>query len=314
VKVVLSYEAGADHLAALRAAAPGAELEVVASEHRARAEIVDADAFLGNRFFVQSAGAAGRLRWMQSGSMGVDEILTRLDRAPWFVLTRVRNCYEAEVAEHAIALLLAAVRRIDDFALDRRDGVWRPRSLTTLGGQTAIVLGLGGIGREVAPRLHGLGIHVVGVRAHHSGRPAPTAWGEICGPDSWRARLPEARALVLALPRTPETRHLVGADELATLPEGAAVVNVGRGGTLDDAAIAAAAASGRLVAGLDVTEQEPLPRGHPLWSARGLVLTPHVGRSREAHPRRWEPLFVENLRRFHRNEPLLHVVDPARGY
>jgi phosphoglycerate dehydrogenase-like enzyme len=251
---------------------------------------------------------------MQSGSMGVDEILGRLGRAPWFVLTRVRGCYESEVAEHAVALLLAAVRRLGDFERDRAESRWQPRALSTLGGETAIVLGLGGIGLEIARRLQALGMHVIGVRAHHVGVSTPTSWGEVCGPESWRARLTGARALVVALPRTAATRHLVGASEMAALPDGAAVVNVGRGGTLDDLALANELATGRLVAGLDVAEQEPLGTGHPLWSVPGVVLTPHVGRSLEVRPRAWEPLFVENLRRFHSGDRLLHVVDPTRGY
>ncbi len=134
-------------------------------------------------------------------------------------------------------------------------------------------------------------------------------------PDSWRARLPETDILVLALPLTPETRQLVGREELAALPHGAFVVNVGRAQTLDEDALLQGLHDGRLGgAGVDVLRDEPPPPDHAAWAEPNLLLTPHVARSPEEPPFRWEPLFVENLRRFAADEPLLNVVDVDAGY
>ena len=121
--------------------------------------------------------------------------------------------------------------------------------------------------------------------------------------------------LLLALPLTPATHHVVGAAELAALPAEALVVNVGRGGTLDERALLHALQRDQLRgAGLDVLEHEPLPADHPLWREPKVLITPHVGRSLEQPPFRWEPLFVENVRRYVGGEPLLNVVDQRRGY
>jgi phosphoglycerate dehydrogenase-like enzyme len=134
-------------------------------------------------------------------------------------------------------------------------------------------------------------------------------------PDAWRAQLPETHILVLALPLTQETRGIVGHAELSALPDGAFVVNVGRARTLDEDALFAALACGRVAgAALDVLDEEPPARESRAWSEAGLLLTPHVARSPEKPPFRWEPLFVENLRRFVAGEPLLNVVDIRAGY
>ncbi len=142
-----------------------------------------------------------------------------------------------------------------------------------------------------------------------------TSGAILWGPDTWRTALTTTDVLVLALPLTAETHYLVGADELAALPMGSFVVNIGRGGTLDEQALLAVLRAGQLGgAALDVLEQEPPPPDHPLWHESRVLLTPHVGRSVERPPFRWEPLFIENVRRFAAGEPLLNVVDRERGY
>jgi phosphoglycerate dehydrogenase-like enzyme len=187
--------------------------------------------------------------------------------------------------------------------------------LTTLRRRRALVLGWGGIGRGVARRLGGFGIEVEGVRRSLVTPSAVEDGFVVYSPGSWRKRLSRTDILVLALPLTDETRDLVGAEELAALPPGALVVNVGRPQTIDEAALLSALRDGRLGgAGLDVVRDEPPPPDHPVWSDPRLLLTPHVARSLEEPPFRWEPLFVENLRRFAAEEPLVNVVDVHAGY
>jgi phosphoglycerate dehydrogenase-like enzyme len=288
----LTYEPSSAHLDALRAAAPGIELRVAADLGSARSLIRDARAVMGNRFFRESVDAAERLEWMQSGSHGVDLIL---DVAPP-LLTCVRGVYDDEVADHALALLLGLTRGIGSFQ------GWEPQPLRTLAGGRAAIVGWGGIGRAVGRRLSACGMDVTGV-------------GRRDGRAGLEAALRGADVLVLALPLTPHTRRLIAREELALLAPDALVVNVGRGGTLDDEALFDLVESGRLGgAGLDVLEVEPPPADSRAWTLPQVVLTPHVGRSREAEPRRWEPLFVENLRRWSAGEPLLNVVDREAGY
>jgi phosphoglycerate dehydrogenase-like enzyme len=167
----------------------------------------------------------------------------------------------------------------------------------------------------IARRLAALGARVEGVRRNHRGAAMDDAGFPVWGPDGWRARLPHVDLLFMALPLTPETRSLVGRAELAALPRHARLVNVGRGGTADEAALLEALAAGRLAgAALDVLEEEPPSADFAGWAEPRLIVTPHVARSVESPPHRWEPLFVENLRRFASGEPLCNVVSREAGY
>jgi phosphoglycerate dehydrogenase-like enzyme len=292
MKILLMYEPRAEHLARLQTAAPYVDFVVARDETEARTLIADADAVLGNRWFYQSVDAAPRLRWMQSNSMGVDLILERAGRCD-FVLTCARGVYDAEVAQHAIALALAVVRGLHISRDAQNRAEWKRAHLRDIGDLDALILGWGGVGQCIAKLLEPFGTRV------HAGRSD--------GRYSFDVDL-----LILALPLTSRTRHLVGAEELRTLRPGAFVVNVGRGETLDTRALLAARHLGG--AALDVFEDEPLPAEHPLWSRPDILITPHVARSIEEPPHRWEPLFEENVRRFAAGEPLLHVVDREKGY
>ncbi len=292
MKILLMYEPGAEHLARLQGAAPRADFAVAHDEDDARALVVDADAVLGNRWFYQSVDAATHLRWMQSGSMGVDLILERAGHRD-FILTCARGVYDAEVAQHAVALALALVRGLPAFRDAQHRSQWSRARLRDIGDMDALILGWGGVGQSIARLFEPFGTRV---RA-----------GRSDGAYSFDVDL-----LFLALPLTPRTRHLVGAKELRALRPGAFVVNVGRGETLDTDALLAASHLGG--AALDVFESEPLPAEQPLWARRDILITPHVARSIEGPPYRWEPLFEENVRRFAAGEPLLHVVDREKGY
>jgi phosphoglycerate dehydrogenase-like enzyme len=292
MKILLMYEPHAEHLARLHAAAPDASFDVAHSEEEARSLIAGADAVLGNRWFYQSVGAATRLRWMQSNSMGVDLILERGGHRN-FTLTCARGVYDMEIAQHAVALSLALVRQLHVFRDSQQRAAWERTRLDDLRGMDVLILGWGGVGQTIAKLLEPFGTRI------HAGRTD--------GAYSFDVSL-----LIMALPLTPRTHHLVGANELTTLRPGAFVVNVGRGETLDTHALLAARhLSG---AALDVFEDEPLPPEHPLWSRKDILITPHVARSIETAPFRWEPLFEENVRRFAAGEPLLHVVDREKGY
>lgn len=316
MNVLLMYEPSAAHWAALKEAASDANLCVARDLPSAARLIVDADAVLGNRYFLQSLPYARRLRWMQSGSMGTDRILAGGDALANLIITCARGVYDDEIAEHAVALVLALARGIHYARDQQRQQRWGRRPLRTLIGSRALVLGWGGVGRGIARRLAALGVQVGAVRRGHLGPPAPDETGVLVhGPATWRHALSTIDLLIMALPLTRESNHLVGRDELAALPPHAFVVNVGRGGTLDDDALLAMLQTERLAgAGLDVLECEPPPANHPIWFEPKVLLTPHEARSLESPPFRWEPLFVENLRRFASGEPLLNVVDRALGY
>ncbi|HEX8212795.1 MAG TPA: NAD(P)-dependent oxidoreductase [Longimicrobium sp.] len=316
MRVLLMYPPSPAHRAALEEAAPGVEIRVASSAEDAARHIAGADAVLGNRYFLQSLPRARRLRWMQSNSMGMDLVLSAGELLDGVAVTSVRGVYDDEVAEHALALALALLRDLHRLRDDQRERRWTRRPLARLSESRALVLGWGGVGVGIARRLAALGVRVEGVRRSHRGAAAGDSTGfPVWGPDRWRDRLPHAELLFLALPLTPDTRCLVGRAELAALPHHARVINVGRGGTIDQAALLEALAAGRLGgAALDVLEEEPPSPDFAGWAEPRLIVTPHVARSMELPPHRWEPLFVENLRRFAAGEPLCNVVSRELGY
>jgi phosphoglycerate dehydrogenase-like enzyme len=311
------YPPSPSHLEALEDAAPGARFLWARDEPSAQRLIRNAEVVLGNRYFLQALPFARQLRWMQSNSMGVDRILTGAgSELRQITLTCARGLYDDEMADHALALLLGTARNLHLARDAQQGGRWPRWSLPTLAGRQAMILGWGGIGRAIARRLAAFQVRMHAARRSHQGPPAPNENGYVIhGPGTWREVLPATDLLIMALPLTPETRHLVGQEELAALPPDAIVVNIGRGATLDERALFQTLAQGRLWgAGLDVLETEPPPADHRIWRERRILLTPHVGRSLEEPPYRWEPLFVENLRRYVNKEPLLNVVDQEVGY
>ncbi len=315
-RVLLFYRPHPEHLARLRAAAPDHELVVAATEAEALAAAPGAVAILGNRFFLQTLPVARRLRWFQSNSVGMDLVLSDpLLRRRGIVVTNVRGVYDDELADHALALLLAAVRGVAAADRDLRDGRWERRPLPHLAGRRVLVLGFGGVGRAICRRLVASGAEVRALcRRPHRSRDAARALGvTLAGSEALPDELAAAWAVMVALPLTPATRGLLDRRRLSLLPDGAFLVNVARGALIEDAALREQLPRLGGV-GLDVFAEEPLPPGHWLREEPRAVLTPHVGRSPETGRPRWERLFEENLGRFAAGEPLLNVVDLEAGY
>ena len=220
------------------------------------------------------------------------------------VLCNARGARDAPVAEWVVGALLGASAGLLRAARTRR---WTPMAPTELLGSTVLVLGAGSIGEAVRERLVPFGAEVVAVARR--ARPGVRAVEEL------PALLPRAEALVVLLPLTDATRGMVDAAMLAALPDGALILNAGRGAVLDTDALTAEVGAGRLRAVLDVTDPEPLPDDHPLWAQDGvLAITPHRAGYSEAADRRAAELPADQLLRAARGEPLLNVValDPAR--
>ena len=316
MKILLMYPPPPDHLSALRAAAPGGTFEIAENEATAREAIGDAEVVLGNRYFLQCLPRARRLRWLQSGSVGVDLILRGAGEGLREVtLTCARGVYDDEVAEHALALLLGVARGLHLARDAQRDRRWPRWSLPTVSGRSCLVLGWGGVAKGIARRLRALGVKVQAARRRHEGPPILDDGCPVHGPATWRGVLRDTQLLLMALPLTDETQGLVAREELDQLPEGAIIVNVGRGGTLDEQALLDSLKSGRLCgAGIDALADEPPARSHGAWREERLLLTPHVARSLETCNHRWQALFVENLARYASGRPLRNVVDQRAGY
>nr|WP_240437522.1 2-hydroxyacid dehydrogenase [Sciscionella marina] len=241
------------------------------------------------------------LGFVQALSAGVEKLLPLV--GPDVVLCNGRGLHDASVAEHALGLVLAAQRDVPRWVRQQWTGSWARAHTRSLIDATVVILGYGSIGAAIETRLRACGATVVPVA--NRARPETGVYGvaelvEI---------LPRADILVLVLPDSAGTRGLLDAARLALLPDDALVVNVGRGRTVDTEALFAETASGRLRAALDVTDPEPLPPGHRLWTVDGVLITPHVaGGSASFYPRAAD-FAVAQLRRFAAGEPLENIVE-----
>ncbi|HEY8054428.1 MAG TPA: D-2-hydroxyacid dehydrogenase [Terriglobales bacterium] len=277
----------------------------------------DADAAIAFRLDPRLYRNAARLRWIHCPAAAVHQLLNPHLIASPIVVTNGAAVHAPTVVEHGLAMMLALARGLPHAFADQAARRWQPHpwlgGLRRLAGSTAAVLGMGHIGSGLAASLHALGVYVIGVRQHPD-RPV-AGCAEMQAPAALPQILPRADWLVLALPATNATDRMIGAPQLALLPPRAAVVSLGRGTALDQAALAASLASGRLSgAALDVFEHEPLPADSPLWSAPGCLITPHVAASAPDTWQRQTELMARHLRRFLAGEPLDAPVDKQRGY
>lgn len=244
-------------------------------------------------------GSLPALRLVQSLSAGVDGLLPAVPAGA--LLCSARGARDRAVAEWVVGAILADVKRLGEALSRQRERRWERMTAGDVAGMRVVVLGHGSIGGELARMLAALGAEVTAV--------ARRARPGVHGVEALPRLLRTADALVSLLPLTVATRGLVDASVLARLPDGALVVNAGRGTTLDTEALRAELARGRLRAALDVVEPEPLPADHPLWDAPGLILTPHVaGGTRGGTAAAWRFAGAQ-LVRFARGEPLRNVVE-----
>jgi phosphoglycerate dehydrogenase-like enzyme len=265
-------------------------------------------------FFPSPAGRAvlsqmRSLRVVQLLTAGVDWI--RPDVPASALLCNARGVHDASTAEWVVAAILSALRAFPRFSAEQAAGRWAYQETGQLAGRTVLIVGYGAIGAAVERRLAGFEVTVQRVaRSPRPGEGADGA-GAVAGLAELPALLPAADVVVLLVPATPESQGLAGRDFLARLKDGALLVNAARGAVVDTAALTAEVASGRLRAALDVTDPEPLPPGHPLWSLPGAFLTPHVAASTPVSRQRAAALVREQAAAWLRGEPLRNVISGA---
>lgn len=215
-------------------------------------------------------------------------------------LCNAGGVHDASTAELAVGLTLASLRGLDTFARAMPSGAWLYGRRPSLADKRVLVLGAGGVGQAIRRRLEPFEVEVVLVG--RTARPGVHSAGDV------PALLPTADVVILALPLSEHTHRLVDTAFLARMADGALLVNVARGAVVDTDALTEQVASGRLRAALDVTDPEPLPPDHPLWSLPGVLISPHVGGNTSAFLPRARRLVAEQLRRFTSGQPLLSVV------
>ena len=301
---------------------PGAEVVAVSDFNSAVTAMSNADIIVGLTSYPgvcerEITQGAKQLRYVMSMSAGVERCTANTDITGKNILvTNLRAVDSATIGEHAVALTLALARGFDKFVVDTKQGQWRRGNggrMQTLVGKTMLVVGLGGIGTEVASRAHGLGMKVTATR--NSGRTGPDYMSYVGLPDELLKLAKDADVVVNTAPLTTETTGIFNAKFFAAMKPTAYFINVARGGSVVTADLQKALEEGRIAgAGLDVVEPEPLPPDHPLWKAPNLIITPHVSSRADVQGEgRWL-LARENLRRYVAGGKMLSEVDLKKEY
>jgi phosphoglycerate dehydrogenase-like enzyme len=281
------------------------------------ASVADVEFYVPS-FFPSQAGTAvlgqmSGLRVVQALTAGVDWIRPHVP--PSVALCNARGAHDASTAEWVVAAMLGALRAFPLFSAEQAAGRWAYQGTDQLAGKNVLIVGYGAIGAAVERRLAGFEVTVQRVarnaRAAVGGAGRAGGTGEVAGLAELPSLLAEADVVVLLVPFTPESKGLAGREFLARMKDGSLLVNAARGPVVDTAALVAEAASGRLRAALDVTDPEPLPPGHDLWSLPGIFITPHVAASTPVSRQRAAALVREQAEAYLRGEPLRNVISGA---
>lgn len=297
-----------DELAADLTPAPeGAEVVVWSmtdTAPRPDIDLVVAPYMTMNRVFSALEGVTTRLLQGQSiGYEGVEDLLP-----DGYAFANASSVHETSTAELALALTLAAQRHIPDFVRAQADGEWSPVTTASLADRRVLLLGYGGVGKAIAARLAPFEVEIAAVA-----RSAREEDGVTVHPmDELHAQLASTDILIASLPGGDETRHVIDDAALSALPDGALVVNVGRGPLIDTDALVDHVRRGRIRAALDVTDPEPLPQDHPLWTLPGVLIAPHVGGASSAMRPRIARLVRTQIERMVAGEDPLNVVIDKR--
>ncbi len=315
-KRVVVTRANAVVLAQLQAAAPSVEVVAAAEGDALAKQLAGAQVAIG-LCNAETLAAAPELHWIQTWWVGVEGCVSVPGLAErGIVLTNTQRTSAIPIAEHAVAMMMALARGLPAYARLQHATTWQDEGgppVRELTGATVLVVGLGGIGTEVARRAHGLGMRVIATR--NSSREGPDFVAQVGLPDELHALAAEADFIVSAVPFTTQTSGMFNEAFFAAARKGSYFINIGRGGTVVTDDLLAALRSGQVVgAGLDVTDPEPLPPDHPLWSTDNVIITPHVASNSDQQRERYVLLVAENLRRYVAGEALLNVVDIERGY
>ncbi|MFD2334020.1 D-2-hydroxyacid dehydrogenase [Cohnella sp. GCM10020058] len=262
----------------------------------------------------KGAGNPGKLKWVQTGSAGVDNLPLGELEARGVVLTTASGVHPVQMTETVFAMLLAFTRKLHHAVRNQTERKWaRSEGYGELRGRTLAVIGAGEIGAEIARIAQAFGMRTLGLR--RSGRPAPHI-DAMHTPEQLDTVLAESDIVVNVLPHTAETVRLFDAGRFAAMKPSSLFINIGRGTAVDTEALTEALQNGTIAgAGLDVFDPEPLPADHPLWMLDNVIITPHIGGATDQYKARMADLFVENLEAYLKTgTPAKNIVDYKKSY
>ena len=314
LKIATRDETAHQNQEKIQGISPDVELKFCSSESDFRREVADAQAIYG-RFSRDDLKAAKQLRWIQWSAAGVERTLyPELVESP-IVLTNMQRMYGPAISESAIGLLLALAHGINRYALQTREHVWKQLDgLFDISGMTMGIVGLGGIGTEIARRAHfGFGMKILAVDMKPI--PKPDFVAELHSVDWLPQMVPQVDVLVSSAPHTPVSEGMFNEAVFRAMKPSAFFINMSRGKLVDTPALVRALKEGWIAgAGLDVAYREPLPPDEPLWTAGNIIITCHTSGWTPRTAERHMAIFTENVRRYVAGLPLINVVDKKRGY
>ena len=287
----------------------------VTEEADAIAAAPEAEVILGH-FRPAVCAVAPNLRWIQSFSTGMDKFLfPEIVERDEVAISNVAGLYASQGGEHAWALLLALTRQIPVAVKNMDAREWSSGPVVEIAGTTLGIIGMGGFGMEMAKRAQGYDMQVIAIDPVRTEKPSYVHELRPTSTESLHDLLRRADVVMMACPLTKETYHLISTEELAMMKPSAYLINVTRGGIIDEPALVEALKAGQIAgAGLDVTEKEPLAKDSPLWDAPNLILTPHRAGASQHRPRKIFEFFMQNLNRYISGERPINIVDKRKGY
>ncbi|MEY4509613.1 MAG: hypothetical protein RLZZ450_1735 [Pseudomonadota bacterium] len=317
VEIAIQADLAPSLLEKIRAAAPSVSV-ITKAELAAQPGLLSRAEIL----FTQHVDAgriaeARNVRWVQTYGAGVEWLLTDAVVArDELRVTNARGIHAQPIAEHVFGMILAFTRRIDGSVLQQQTQAWKPGELTgslrNLDGKTLGIVGLGAIGRRLAEVGKAFAMRVIGTRT--SGAETPSV-DRTYGPDGLHQVIAESDYIVNALPLTAATRHAFDRAALAVARPDAVIINIGRGATIDTAALVEALKANKLGGALlDVTDPEPLPKDHELWRLPNVLITPHYAGAHPGYAEHITTLFLENQSRYLAGDDLVNLVDKKAGY
>ena len=314
LKIMMGSGLSTQHEEKLKSLSP----EITLINHDDATGVETVDAWFGG-ISEEKFKKAGKLRWIQSPSAGVEHYMYPSLINSSVVLTNAKGCYGPAIGEHTIGLLFSLTRKLTEQAHNMKTGKWeRPGGMVEMKGMTMGIVGLGGIGSQVARRARAMDMQVIAVDIVPKYK---EQIGDICdelrlvqdGGLHWM--LSQADVVVSATPHTKVSEGMFGASEFGIMKKGAYFINVSRGKLVKTPALLAALTSGHLAgAGLDVTDPEPLPSDHGLWKLPNVIITSHIAAQSQYSHDRMQDVFVENVRRYINGLPMLNQVDKEMGF
>ncbi len=312
MNILVTLPTNDEHKKLLEKQAPQANFEYVVQSEVTQEQVKNADVIIGNvpPAYLKNAD---KLKFLQLNTAGADGFTTAIGED--VLLTNTTGSFGLAISEHMIGMVLMLMKRLHQYRDNQLKCVWHDEgNVKSIEGSKVLVLGLGDIGGEFARKMKALGAYTIGVRRKDTTK--PDYMDEIHLQEDIDKLIPEADIIAMALPGTNETRKIMNKQRIDSMKKGAILINVGRGYAVDTDALADAVERGDILAGVDVTDPEPLPENHKLWKCENAIITPHISgffHLQETH-NRMVKISAENLSRFVNGKPLMNIVDRETGY